>query len=182
MHCAGRRNDFVLFREVSEVQFVTRSSLFSVLSFLCLVIETAPDAERGNEESDERVTNPASSTTRKTSDDAGSNKVEGPGIRNTTVQKLYVPFAFLVRPRSTVKLRPAHSTSIRPVLFGAVCVPSSGRQKLWALVQCNVGGKTRTLAFVLSTPPLPFWLKVHTTLVHSCNSVICTWLDVRSKM
>ena len=33
----------------------------------------------------------------------------------------------------------------------------------------------------------PFWLKVHTALVHtalvqSCNSVICTWLDATGKM
>ena len=43
---AWRRNVFVLFREVSEVRFVTHSSLFTSLSFLRLVIETTPDAER----------------------------------------------------------------------------------------------------------------------------------------
>ncbi len=26
-------------------------------------------------------------------------------------------------------------------------------------------------------PPQPFWLKVHTALVHSCNSVSCPWLS-----
>jgi hypothetical protein len=59
------RNVFFLLREVSEVQFVTGSSLFSFLSILCLVIVTPPDAEREeNDESDESVTNPESSTTR----------------------------------------------------------------------------------------------------------------------
>ena len=46
MHSARRRNVFVLLREVPEAQFVTRSSLFSSLSFLRLVIEPTPDAER----------------------------------------------------------------------------------------------------------------------------------------
>ena len=49
-----KRNVFVLFREVSEVQFATHSSLFSCLSFLRLVIETTTDAER---QETKRVTN-----------------------------------------------------------------------------------------------------------------------------
>ena len=39
------------------------------------------------------------------------------------------------------------------------------------------GKEPHALIAGLSTPPQPFWLKVHTALVHSCNSVICPWLD-----
>ena len=51
--------------------------------------------------------------------------------------------------------------------------------------------ETRMLAFAnevsvsaafLVYVSVAIWLKVHTALVHACNGVICTWLDVTEKM
>ena len=129
------------------------------------------------------MTNPASSATRKNNDDAGSNEVEGPGIRNTTVQKLYVPFAFLVRSRSacqtvagTLKF---HSTCSFRLGLPAKLRPS---ETVGTCFLVMYGKESHALIAGLSAPPQPFWLKVHTALVHSCNSVICTWLDATGKM
>ena len=52
--------------------------------------------------------------------------------------------------------------------------PAAAVRNCGHLLPCNVGKSPPTPFVALSQP---FWLKVHTALVHSCNSVSCPWLS-----